>query len=109
MLENNDSQSEKVFNLTQILSNLESQLEFFENNDSQSEKVFNLTQKLSNLESQLKFFENQTPNKTKLINDIETFQEPSNRFLISMFGGFIGFIFSVCIVLIRQSFSLEQK
>jgi len=107
--ENNDSQSEKVFNLTQKLSNLKSQLEFFENNDSQSEKVFNLTQKLSNLESQLKFFENQTPNKTKLINDIETFQEPSNRFLISLFGGFIGFIFSVFIVLIRQSFLLEQK
>jgi len=71
--------------------------------------VFNLTQKLSNLESQLEFIENKTPNKTKLINDIETLQEPSRRFLTSMLGGFIGFIFSVFIVLTRQSFSLEQK
>jgi len=68
-----------------------------------------LNQEILELGSQISLMSNTSTNKTKLINDITTVKVPSHTLIFSLLGAFCGFIFSVFIVLVRKSFSLNQN
>ena len=99
----------EINKLTSDKNFLEAQLEVEEYGDLSDQKMFKLTQELSSLEAQLEVLENQSQNKTKLIDNIETNQEAYKIILITLFGIILGFVFSVVIIVIRQTFASEQN
>lgn len=100
------SKLEKLRN-TQFLhsDNLNEQAELLEENDNiTSRSIFDLQQKKNNIKSQIKFAKNQIQNETKIINKITNIKLDNRKPLIIISGVFIGFLISLLISFIMDSF-----
>ena len=107
LLVSESGNSETVFKITQDKSSLDLQLRLPADSFAY-ERILELNQEILSLASQIKLMSNVSKNKTKLINDILTVKVPSNTIILTLLGAFCGFIFSIFIVLVRKSFSLNQ-
>jgi LPS O-antigen subunit length determinant protein (WzzB/FepE family) len=71
-------------------------------------EVFEFIQEKNSLEKQTKLIKNSS-SKTQPIREVETSEIKTNTLFIILIGTILGFIFSVFIVLIRQSFLKNQN
>ena len=75
-----------------------------ENDNISNSSIFDLKQKKNNIESQIKFAKNQIQNETKIINKITNSKLDDKKPLIIAAGVFIGFLISLLVIFIMDSY-----
>ena len=100
--------SEELFKLSQKRDTLEMQVKSITEGKFVSEELFKLSQEKEALEMQVKLVRDQK-STTRPILELGTSEIKTNTLLIILIGTILGFIFSVLIVFIRQSFLKEQN
>jgi hypothetical protein len=103
LLENNNLESDEIFQLTQEKDTLEIILNILENNVLESDEIFKLTQEKARLESELEFLRKQNRSKTQLIGKIQTIEDGITKEFIIFLSFIIGLFLSITIVLINNS------
>ena len=98
----------QIQNLQQEKENLEMQVKSIGEGAFVSEELFKLQQEKDTLELQIKLVNDQT-NMTQPIRELETEEIKPKQLLTILIGTIFGFIFSIFIVFIRQTFLKEQN
>ena len=103
-LENNELESNEIFDLLQKKDNLSSQLMRLENNEFQAEKIFDLLQEKESAEFELEFLKKQIPTNTQLVGEIKTKAVDSKKELIIILSFIFGLLLSFTMVFIKKLF-----